>query len=693
MIAMPLHDTAVPTLSRFAAMPAWLACAIAALAGLGYLTGNATLIRFQAGWSAMAPVTALCIAALAVPFIPARPMRATRYLAMSVAALAAAILASHLVYRSDIINPALERLFAMAPGLAARSSVATCLCLLLLAGATLARARRRIASLEWCANGAMLVSGSALLGYAYNISDLYSYYIFNTMALPTALALFCLSLSMLLSEPDSRLGMAVRAPQSSGIGARHLLVLAAFPALAGWILLQTGARTAGGDSFAMALLVMVTTIPMFYLLLEYARTVELLNRTRDAQAGAQAAQAVDLARQVSDVTAQLAMTHQREVSSLAQVERAKRSEAIAQLTGSIAHDFNNLLMVIGGSAQLMKLQLPGGHALLRHADKINATVTAAARLTGKLAAFSRTQRLDAEPLEIDAAVRAAIAEQAGLLPDGVRLVQHLDAANGWVLGDRAQLQLALSHLLRNAGEALGSGGTLRIATSIHPSETREGNDSVMIHIHDDGCGMSPEVMANALEPFFTTKPDGQHQGLGLAQASSVVHQASGSLHLSGSPGTGTQVDICLPRYTLQTRPLVSRTAPPAAAPAGAVNRRLLVIDDDQEVRDVIVALLRSMHYDVMEAHDGASGLRMLEHMQPALAIVDYLMPGMHGGEVARKARERYPDLPILFISGYADSEAIAAIPHARLLRKPILPEALGQAVAQAIAASRNDVRA
>lgn len=682
-----MQDTASPPKwNRFAAFPAWLACGIACLAGLGYFIDSDTLMKFRAGWPAMAPVTALCVAALSAPFLPARSLRGTPLIAAAVAALASCILASHLLFRRDVVNAALDQVLAIAPGLGARSSVATCLCLLLLAGATVARARRSIWPVEWCANAALLISGSALLGYAYDISDMYSYYIFNTMALPTAVALFCLSLSILLSESESRLGMAVRSTRTSGISARHLLLLPALPALIGWILLQTVSGSVGGGSFAIALFAMFTTVPMFYLLLEYARTMELLNRSRAIQLQSQAAQADLLTQQISDVTAQLAMTHRREVVSLEQAERAKRSEAIAQLTGSIAHDFNNLLMVIGGSAQLMKLQIPNGHALLRHADKINATVTTAAGLTGKLAAFSRTQRLKTEPLEIDAAVRAAIAEQSMFMPSEIRVVQHLDAENGWVLGDRAQFLLALNHLLRNAAEAMGDRGTLRITTGIAPSDTPEGNDSVVIRIHDNGCGMSPEVMANATEPFFTTKADNRHQGLGLAQASSVVHQASGSLHLSGSPDTGTQVDICLPRHMLQVAPVSPVSVMPAPPLANNGNRQLLVIDDDPEVRDVLVSLLRSMHYEVTEAHDGASGLRTLEQMQPALAIVDYLMPGMHGAEVARKARERYPALPVLFISGYADSDAIAAIPHARLLRKPILPDELAQAVAQALAA-------
>ena len=635
----------------------------------------------------MAPLTVLGIVALALPLMTAWARRrgAVIALATGTCAIALAVLASHAWFHGDVLSPALARMLGIDPAFSGRTSVATSLCLLLLGGASLAGQRHALASLEWLANGALLIAGSALLGYAYDISDLYGYYIFNTMALPTALALFCLSLALLLSQADSRLGMVARTPDAIGRSTRHLLALTALPALLGWVLLRTRSLDAGGDSFAMALLVICTSVPMFYVLLEYARTTELLNRTRDAQERAQDVQAAMLQEEVARVTAQLALTHRREVSSLEQVERAKRSEVIAQLTGSIAHDFNNLLMVIGGSAQLMKLQMPAGNMLLRHVDKISSTVTATAKLTAQLAAFSRTQRLEAQPLEVDDVVRAAIADNLDALPSGIRMFQHLGAGDAWVLGDRAQLQLALGHILRNAGEALGAHGTLNISTGIAPSDSREGNDTVTIRIEDDGCGMSAEVQANATEPFFTTKSGSQHQGLGLAQASSVVNQASGSLSLHGAPGAGTRVDICLPRHAMQVRPARPAKAEPAPALAASANRRLLVIDDDPDVRNVLVELLRSMQYDVSEAHDGETGLRKLEELQPALAIIDYLMPGMNGGEVARKARLQFPALPILFISGYADSEAIAAIPRAQLLRKPIMPQELEQAVTGALA--------
>jgi signal transduction histidine kinase len=669
--APPSHVATLASISALIAL--LLACA----ALFGFAAGVPLLSAFHPGWRAMAPLTACGIAVLAVPLVRRRAAKGAS--SMLVGGLALAELISHALLQRDTLAGVVAGVRGMAPDLAGSTSVATALCLLLLAVAAVASARRHRVATELLANATVLIAGSALLGYAYGISDLYSYYMFNTMALPTAAALFLLAVARLLAEPGSRLQMAAHARHAGGRRVRHLLALTALPALAGLLLVRVHGSTAN-YSFSMALLVMCTSVPMFYLLLEYAHKAELLSLATDAQQSAQRLHASELEQEVARITAELAASHRDEVDSLAQSERAKRSEVIAQLTGSIAHDFNNLLMVISGSAQLIKMQLPAGSGMLRHAEKITATVSATAKLTAQLAAFSSTQRLEAQPFLIDQVVQRAIDENLAVLPADIRFDRRLDAAEAWVLGDGAQMQLAIGHLLRNAGDALDHHGALRISTKVTPSDTREGNDSIELVVEDDGCGMTADVLANAVEPFFSTKQSGKHQGLGLAQANSVVHQASGSLHLSGAPGQGTRVAIYLPRHLPVLKPLRLASPVEQLPAARARNRRLLVIDDDDDVRGVVAELLRSLQFDVTEANDGETGLRKMQETQPALAIIDYLMPGMNGGEVARKARQQFPSLPILFISGFADSEAIAAIPHAQLLRKPIMPLELEQAV-------------
>jgi CheY-like chemotaxis protein len=193
--------------------------------------------------------------------------------------------------------------------------------------------------------------------------------------------------------------------------------------------------------------------------------------------------------------------------------------------------------------------------------------------------------------------------------------------------------------------------------------------------------MTSEQLGRAFEPFFTTKR-GNHLGLGLAQANSVLSQASGSLQLSSQAGVGTTVELILPCVEL---PMVRMPADERGSTQKlATSQRLLVIDDDDEVRAVIVALLREMEYDVVEANGGKAGLESLRGQMPSLAIIDYLMPDMNGAEVARRVRQQAPELPIVFISGYSDSEAIATIPLSRVLRKPVAAEELAQAVASAL---------
>jgi len=679
---MPRMQPLVRVLTAIAACTALLAIA-------GYVARRGRLFTVLPAWQGMSPVTALVVVLLALApwFRSTTRWRSVRVAAPGITmATMLAILLSHALYRADLVSPWLAHtLLGMPAAMSGRTSMATASCLLLLSVAALAvrpaagfGARRAAAVIEIASNAALLIGGAALLGYAYRISDLYGMYVFNTMSLQSALAIVCLALGSLVAEPNTRLGMALRSPSLGVRQVRRMLALTALPAMLGWVFLHLDGPLANTNGAAMALLVMATGVPMFYLLLENARSLELLDRERAAQRAIERRFTDDLADEVARKTAELADSHRREVASLAQAQLAKRTEMIAQLTGTIAHDFNNLLMVIGGYAQLLKLRMRADSASGPLIDKITTTVSGAARLTGQLSAFSRTQRLQATPVHIDRIVRAALADCDSQVPAGVTMAVQLDADCGTVESDSAQLQLAVTHLIRNAWEAIDGAGTVSISTTSSPA--LNGGRQALIRVADDGCGMTQEQRDNATEPFFTGKP-GSHHGLGLAQVNSVVHQASGTMRISSQPGEGTIVELMLPCIAAAEAPSTDQEA--TGSEAG--NRRLLVIDDDDEVRNVIVALLRHMDYEVAEAADGETGLRLLAEHAPAVAIIDYLMPGMNGAEVARRARLAMPDLAIIFISGYADSKAIDAIPSSRLLRKPVLVDELAQSVAGALA--------
>jgi CheY-like chemotaxis protein len=208
-------------------------------------------------------------------------------------------------------------------------------------------------------------------------------------------------------------------------------------------------------------------------------------------------------------------------------------------------------------------------------------------------------------------------------------------------------------------------------------------EAVSIRVIDNGVGMSPEVAARAIEPFFTTKDRGKGTGLGLAQAHGFALQCGGDLRLTTAPGMGTTVEILLRQAEASRVGLAQAAQKPDPADAlPRAQKRLLVIDDDDDVRRVIVELLSSAGFEVTASADGASGLQQMQQYRPDAAVIDFIMPGMNGAEVARRAQVLHPGLPILFVSGYSDTVALDGIAEAMVLRKPFNDESLQRAVSR-----------
>ena len=681
----PIDSHRLPTVVRALCLTA---CAIALLAIVGHVMHKAGLIALQPGWQGMSLLTASCVLCLAAPLAGGRAGHLRGRLAIAcwlAIFIALAVLGSHAWANADVLSPWIAAsLLQVHPWLSGRVSVATAVGLLALGLAGLlsrsdeATARRMA---EIAANVALVIACVALLGYAYRISDLYALYIFNTMSLQSAIAIACLALARLIAEPHTRLGVTLRSTFLGVKYLRRMLVLTALPALLGWLLSRATGTVGEANSASMALLVIATSIPMFYLLLENARTVELLERGHRSRHEVEERMTDELRRQVEEHTGKLAESHRLQVQLLAQSERDKRFSMIAQLAAGMAHDFNNLLMVIGGNTQLLKLRLRADGSVQSFLDKIAATVKGASRLTAQLSAFSDTQRLDIAPFHVDAVVRAAISETIAQRGSDIQLSARFAAGDSRVLGDAVQLQLALVHLIRNACEAMGSGGKLDVSSALHTPEG--GRECVTISVVDNGCGMSEEELRRAEEPFYTTKGE-SHFGLGLAQASSVMHQAGGSLTLASTKGVGTRVELHMPCIFAPANPTGPVEARDPASRHRPESQRLLLIDDNDDVRSVVAALLRGLDYQVIEAGGGRDGLELLRQHTPALLIVDYLMPEMNGAEVAFQARKHLPDLPIIFISGFADSKAIDAVPRSTILRKPVDADDLARAVVQAL---------
>jgi signal transduction histidine kinase/CheY-like chemotaxis protein len=368
------------------------------------------------------------------------------------------------------------------------------------------------------------------------------------------------------------------------------------------------------------------------------------------------------------------------------LRQSQKMEAIGQLTGGIAHDFNNLLTAVIGNLDMIRTRA-GNEKLQRMADNALEAARRGAKLASQLLAFSRSQRMDVGPVDLAQLLNGMSGLLAQSVGPSVRVHTSIEEAARFVVSDANQLELALLNLAVNARDAMPEGGTLTIKARQAVDPERK-LPSVELAIGDTGVGMTEEVRARAIEPFYTTKPIGQGTGLGLSQVYAVVRESSGTLAIDSEPGRGTTVRMLLPAGA----PSVVRTesiSQPTTTPSGVRSHeqtRVLVVDDDKLVRRFISESLRSLQYHVTEAENGAQGLATLERERFDLLLVDFAMPGMNGAEVARMAQERQPGIKVLMVSGYADSAAIdAALGTGRLLRKPFDLAELGAAVAETLA--------
>ncbi|MCA1653277.1 MAG: PAS domain S-box protein [Sphingomicrobium sp.] len=381
-----------------------------------------------------------------------------------------------------------------------------------------------------------------------------------------------------------------------------------------------------------------------------------------------------------------------------QLRQSQKMEALGQLTGGIAHDFNNLLTVVVGGLDLITKKIED-EKLLRYASNALAAAERGVRLTGQLLTFSRSQRLEVRPCQVAQLVEEMRPLLRNVLGPGITKTFDLDREQIPVMADPTQLEVAVLNLAINARDAMPDGGVLSFAArklTIEEDPELEPGEYVELAIGDTGSGMAPEVAARAFEPFFTTKDVGKGTGLGLSMVYGMARQSGGTARIDSEPGKGTTVKLYFRR--------ADRVGDPAAAPASARERgrarakpaSVVVIDDDPNVRGFVVSSLEEMGYRVEEAADGPSGIALVAATQPDVVVIDYVMPDMSGAEAAAQILASRPDQPILFVSGYSETDDIRrAAPRASLLAKPFRPDALDAAVraviaGQPVAASRGD---
>lgn len=401
-----------------------------------------------------------------------------------------------------------------------------------------------------------------------------------------------------------------------------------------------------------------------------------------------AAESEGRATDLADLNRELREESARRATAEEALLQAQKMETLGQLTGGIAHDFNNLLQGVHGNLEFIR-QRPNDPKVVRWATSALQAAERGARLTAQLLAFSRTQRLEMRPLEAGEVTERLRELLPSSLGHGVRVDFEIDDGPMTVIADATQLEFALLNLCINARDAMPNGGVIVVrAQARHLADDPElpAGDYVLLSVADSGVGMPRDVQERAFEPFFTTKGVGKGTGLGLAQVYGIAKQAGGLARIVSHPGEGAEVTIYLPRRSPDdTAAATDVLGQSASVTPGA---RVLVIDDDAGVRGYMVELLKGLGYEAIEAEDGKSGLAALDHAMVDLLIVDYAMPGMTGAEVARASRALRPDLPIVFVSGYAESGALdAAIgDSARLLRKPFDGAALAAVVYSALSA-------
>jgi CheY-like chemotaxis protein len=336
-------------------------------------------------------------------------------------------------------------------------------------------------------------------------------------------------------------------------------------------------------------------------------------------------------------------------------------EAVGQLAGGVAHDFNNILTAIAGFAEFLQDEFPPGDPHREDVGEILRGARRAASLTAQLLAFSRKQVLRSEVLDLNKVVTRMTTMLRPLLGSSLHLVTLPAPRAVPVLADRTQLEQVLMNLALNARDAMQGGGTLTIEIGITPAGTGVPQRAMLV-VSDTGVGMSPEVVARIFEPFFTTKPPGQGSGLGLATVHGIVRQSGGTVDVESRVGEGTSFTITLPLAAgSRVRPITGETSAIGGSKRGEGRRQagtVLIAEDEEAVRAIAQRLLERAGYRVLTARHGADALRVLTQTSGTVDLIlsDIVMPEMGGVELAARAAEVLPGLPVVLMSGYTDND-------------------------------------
>ena len=361
-----------------------------------------------------------------------------------------------------------------------------------------------------------------------------------------------------------------------------------------------------------------------------------------------------------------------------QLRQSQKMEAVGQLAGGVAHDFNNLLTAILGTTDLALMDMRPGDPHQEDFEAIRHAARRAASLTHQLLAFSRKQVLQPRHIDLNAVVRSAEGLLHRLIGENIELVIELAPRLHAVRADPAQLEQVILNLAVNARDAMPGGGRLEIRTKNLEGPPSSGQaEWVQVTVTDNGMGIDEVTKGRIFEPFFTTKGLGKGTGLGLSMVYGIVRQSAGSIVVESEPGKGASFIVRLPADHTPAEPL------PTLHGGGTIHaggETILVVEDEPALRSVVRRILEREGYRVVEARDAEMAIRLVDEMagEFGLILTDVVMPGQSGPELAEQIRGRYPELRVMFMTGYFDeaSREGRLVPDTPCLQKPFSPDAL-----------------
>ena len=369
-----------------------------------------------------------------------------------------------------------------------------------------------------------------------------------------------------------------------------------------------------------------------------------------------------------------------------QLRQAQKMEAVGQLTSGIAHDFNNILAVVLGNLEFAVERMAQGKDTSKQLDLALQAAERGADLNRRLLAFSRNQIMESRSVDAVGIIKGMTNILERTLGEKIELTDSLPDSLPQTVLDPAQLESAILNLAINARDAMPEGGVFGVGAAV-VAAGGEGGGMVRIRVWDTGTGMSEEVKERAMEPFFTTKEVGQGSGLGLSMVYGFAEQFGGSMKISSELGGGTVVDILLP-ITEDQDGVSGAVAAPQAIKAANGTQTILVVEDQRDVRDVVVTNLEVLGYRVLVAEGGKDALGLIEaHDDIDLLLCDMVMPGMSGEEIAAAARAMVPGLRCLFMSGFPEKRASGRqrpSTNISILRKPFTRAVLAKTIQECL---------